>query len=232
MKRRVERDSLGEVEVPAEALWGAVTERAKRNFQISGITMPRRFIGALGAVKLACAEANMELGVLPRDVGEAIVRAAAEVMDGRLDEHFPLDIFQTGSGTSTNMNANEVIANRAIEILGLEKGSKAVHPNDHVNAGQSSNDVIPTAMHVSAAEAVEEELLPSLEMLREALEEKAEELKDVVKTGRTHLMDAAPTTLGREFTVYAAQVRRGIERIRCTMPRLLELPIGGTAVGT
>ncbi len=232
MKHRIEKDSLGEVKVPIDAYWGATTQRAIDNFKISGLVFQRRFIRALGVVKLACAEANLELGVLPPEVASAIVKAASEVIEGRLDSHFPVDIFQTGSGTHSNMNANEVIANRAIEIIGGEKGSKAVHPNDHVNLSQSSNDVIPTAMHVSSVEAVEHELLPALEKLKGALEDKAAEFNGVIKTGRTHLMDATPVTLGGVFSTYAAQTGKGIDRLKSTMPRLLELPIGGTAVGT
>ncbi len=232
MKHRIERDSLGEVKVPKDAYWGATTQRSVENFKISGLVFQRRFIRALGVVKLACARANLELGGLSEEIASAIIRAAAEVMDGDLDSQFPVDIFQTGSGTHSNMNANEVIANRAVEILGGEKGSKTVHPNDHVNKSQSSNDVIPTAIHVSTTEAVEHELLPALEKIKSALEDKAEEFKGIVKTGRTHLMDATPITLGREFKTYSSQVGKGIERLKSTYPRLLELPLGGTAVGT
>ncbi|MGH7545006.1 MAG: lyase family protein, partial [Gemmatimonadota bacterium] len=190
---RTERDSLGEVRVPADALYGPSTQRAVENFPISGLRFPRRFLRALGAIKGAAARVNLELGLLERRIAEAIVRAADEVRDGRHDDHFVVDIFQTGSGTSTNMNANEVIANRAIQILGGRPGtSRDVHPNDHVNLGQSSNDVIPTAAHVAAASAIQEELLPALRALRDALAAKAEVFDDVVKTGRTHLMDATP----------------------------------------
>ncbi|GBE18721.1 fumarate hydratase class II [archaeon BMS3Abin16] len=232
MKHRIERDSLGEVEVPNDAYWGATTQRSVDNFRISGLVFQRRFIRALGVVKLACAEANLELGVLSEEKAKAVIQAASEVMEGKLDSHFPVDIFQTGSGTHTNMNVNEVIANRAIEILGGEKGSKAVHPNDCVNLSQSSNDVIPTAMHVACAEAVEHDLLPALEKLNGALADKAAEFKGIVKTGRTHLMDATPLTLGGEFSTYATQIGKGIDRLKEASKRLLELPIGGTAVGT
>ena len=232
MKHRIERDSLGEVEVPNDAYWGATTQRSVDNFRISGLVFQRRFIRALGVVKLACAEANLELGVLSEEKAKAVIQAASEVMEGKLDSHFPVDIFQTGSGTHSNMNVNEVIANRAIEHLGGEKGSKAVHPNDDVNKSQSSNDVIPTAMHVACAEAVEHDLLPALEKLKVALANKAAEFNSVVKTGRTHLMDATPLTLGGEFSTYAAQIGKGIDRLKEASKRLLELPIGGTAVGT
>ena len=230
---RTEKDSLGEVEVPATAYYGAQTERARRNFPVSGLRFPRPFIAALGLIKSEAAAVNAELGRLEPRLAEAIRQAAGEVADGQHDEHFPLDIFQTGSGTSTNMNANEVIANRAIEILGGEMGSKSpVHPNDHVNAGQSSNDVIPTAIHVSAYGAVAEELVPALAHLAEALEAKAEEFDEVVKIGRTHLQDAVPVRLGQEFSGYAQQVRNGLERLDSAQPRLAELALGGTAVGT
>ncbi|MDX1503941.1 MAG: class II fumarate hydratase [Thermoanaerobaculia bacterium] len=230
---RTETDSLGEIDVPATAYYGAQTERARRNFPISGLTFPRRFIAALGAIKGEAARVNADLGDLEPELAEAIATAADEVAEGRHDGHFPLDIFQTGSGTSTNMNANEVISNRAIELLGGEMGSKTpVHPNDHVNRGQSSNDVIPTAIHVSAYAAVAEDLLPALDRLATALEERAEAFDDVVKIGRTHLQDAVPIRLGQEFSGYAKQVRYGIERLRAVQPRLAELALGGTAVGT
>ncbi len=230
---RTEKDSLGEVEVPATAYYGAQTERARRNFPVSGLRFPRPFIAALGLIKSEAAAVNAELGRLEPRLAEAIRQAAGEVADGQHDEHFPLDIFQTGSGTSTNMNANEVIANRAIEILGGEMGSKSpAHPNDHVNAGQSSNDVIPTAIHVSAYGAVAEELVPALAHLAEALEAKAEEFDEVVKIGRTHLQDAVPVRLGQEFSGYAQQVRNGLERLASAQPRLAQLALGGTAVGT
>ena len=230
---RIEKDSLGELEVPASAYYGAQTERARRNFPVSDLRFPRRFIQAMGMIKGEAAAENAKIGVVAPELAEAIRQAAGEVADGRLDEHFPLDIFQTGSGTSTNMNANEVIANRAIEILGGEIGSKQpVHPNDHVNASQSSNDVIPTAIHVAAFGAVVEELQPALVALRAALERKAEEFADVVKIGRTHLMDAVPITLGQEFSGYAQQIDNGLARLEAAQPRLAELPLGGTAVGT
>jgi fumarate hydratase class II len=230
---RTERDSLGDIEVPADAYYGAQTERARRNFPVSGLRFPRRFIGALGLIKGEAARVNGEIGAITEELVEAIATAADEVVAGGLDEHFPLDIFQTGSGTSTHMNINEVVANRAIEILGGEMGSKSpVHPNDHVNAGQSSNDVIPTAIHVAAYGALVEELEPALEKLAAALGRKAEEFDDVVKIGRTHLQDAVPVRLGQEFSGYAQQVRNGISRLEAAKPRLAELALGGTAVGT
>jgi fumarate hydratase class II len=229
---RTERDSLGEVQVPADALYGAQTQRAVENFPISGIRFPRVFIRALGLIKGAAAEVNQELGLLDAQKAQAIRQAAEEVAEGRWDAHFPIDIFQTGSGTSTNMNANEVIANRATQLLGGEIGSKLVHPNDHVNMGQSSNDVIPTAIHVSAYLEVQEVLLPALRHLHEVLLRRAAELDDVVKTGRTHLMDAMPVRLGQEIGGWAYQVAQGIERIESCLPRLAKLALGGTAVGT
>lgn len=229
---RIERDSLGEVQVPADALYGAQTQRAVENFPISGIRFPRTFIRALGLIKGAAAEVNHELGLLDGQKAQAIRQAAEEVAKGRWDEHFPLDIFQTGSGTSTNMNANEVIANRATQILGGEVGSKLVHPNDHVNMGQSSNDVIPTAIHVSAYLEVQEVLLPALRHLQEVLQRRAAELDDVVKTGRTHLMDAMPIRMSQEIGGWAYQVAQSIERIESCLPRLAKLALGGTAVGT
>ncbi len=230
---RTERDSLGEMRVPENAYWGAQTQRAVENFPISGLRFPRGFIRALGMVKLAAAKANMNLGKLDERVGEAIIRAAGEVLEGKLDAHFVVDIFQTGSGTSTNMNANEVIANRANEILGYSIGErKPVHPNDHVNMGQSSNDVIPTAMHISALESIEKELLPALKGLQKALEKKAREFDKIVKIGRTHLQDATPLLLGQEFGGYASMVDHGIRRLRNARRHLEELAVGGTAVGT
>ncbi len=230
---RIETDSLGEIEVPASSYYGAQTERARRNFPISGLRFPRRMIGALGLLKGAAAATNAEAGRLEPKLAEAIRQAAREVASGRLDEHFPLDIFQTGSGTSSNMNANEVIANRAIELLGGEVGSKSpVHPNDHVNQGQSSNDIIPTAIHIAAYGALVEELEPALERLTAALAEKAEEFDDVVKIGRTHLQDAVPVRLGQEFSGYARQVANGAARLAAVKPRLAEVALGGTAVGT
>ena len=229
---RTERDSIGAVEVPADAYWGAQTQRAVENFPVSDERFGRRFVRALGAVKKAAAAANLDLDLLPAATGEAIVEAAEEVIAGEHDDQFPVDVFQTGSGTSTNMNANEVIANRATEILGEEMGTRAVHPNDHVNFGQSSNDVIPTAMHVAALDAVENDVVPALETLRDALDDAAERFDDVVKTGRTHLQDATPVTLGQEFSGYRTQVEHGIERVRSTRERLGDLALGGTAVGT
>ena len=231
--KRIEKDSLGEVEVPAAAYYGAQTERARRNFPVSGLRFPRRFIAALGMIKSEAAAVNAELGQLEQDLADAIRTAADEVVEGTRDDHFPLDIFQTGSGTSSNMNANEVIANRAIEILGGELGSKSpVHPNDHVNTGQSSNDVIPTAIHVAAYGAVAEDLVPALTHLAEALEAKTAEFDDVVKIGRTHLQDAVPVRLGQEFSGYAQQIRNGVDRLTAAQPRLAQLALGGTAVGT
>ena len=221
------RDSMGELQVPEDALWGAQTQRAVDNFPISGIPMPRRFIAALGLVKWAAAGANAELGLLSTDMAVAIQKAALEVVAGEHDRHFPIDVFQTGSGTSSNMNANEVIANLATTGLGAE-----VHPNDHVNMSQSSNDVIPTCVHVSAVLGIREDLLPALNGLAVALERKAEELASVVKTGRTHLMDAMPVTMGQELNGWRAQIVSGAERLADTLKRLQKLAQGGTAVGT
>ena len=218
---------MGEVEVPSEALYGASTQRAVENFPISGLRFGRRFIWALGLIKGAAARAAREARYLPEGTAAAVEMAAAEVAEGLHDDQFVLDVFQTGSGTSTNTNANEVIANRAARLLG-----RAVHPNDHVNFGQSSNDVFPTAIHVAAASAVRQDLMPALEGLARSLEEKAAEFADVVKSGRTHLMDATPVTLGQEFSAYGMQVRRGMERLLAALPDLDELALGGTAVGT
>jgi fumarate hydratase class II len=229
---RIERDSLGEIRVPAEALYGAQTQRAIENFTISGIRFSRPFIRALGLIKGSAAKVNLELGLLDREIADAIERAADEVARGRWDEQFPIDIFQTGSGTSTNMNANEVISNRATQILGGDLGSKLVHPNDHVNRGQSSNDVIPTAIHVAATLQLNEVLLPALRHLSQALRERADELDDVVKTGRTHLMDAMPVRFGQEIGGWAYQVEQSIVRFESCQPRLVRLALGGTAVGT
>ncbi len=230
---RVETDSLGEVQVPADAYYGAQTQRAVDNFPISSVRFPRRFIRSLARVKAAAARANHRLGLLDEDRARAIRAAAREVMDGEHDDQFVVDVFQTGSGTSTNMNMNEVLANRAIERMGGTIGSKEpVHPNDHVNLCQSSNDVIPTAIHVAARRAVEEELLPALEELIESLEEKAGAFDDVLKVGRTHLQDATPVRLGQEFGGYASHVRHGLERIERAARDVEELPLGGTAVGT
>jgi fumarate hydratase class II len=230
---RIETDSLGEVRVPASAFYGAQTQRALENFPVSGRPMPREFIRAMGIVKLAAVEANMVLGLLSETLGKAIRQAAAEVVEGGLDPDFVVDVYQTGSGTSSNMNANEVIANRAIQILGGKMGSKSpVHPNDHVNMSQSSNDVIPTAIHVAALEGTEKHLLPSLRNLLGALEAKALELDDVLKIGRTHLQDAVPMRLGQEFGGYARQVAQAIRRVESLRPSLRELALGGTAIGT
>jgi fumarate hydratase class II len=231
-KTRTERDSMGPMEVPADAYYGASTQRAVLNFPISGLRFSRAFIRVLGLIKLAAARVNAELGLLEPDVAGAIEKAAREVADGKLDEHFVIDIFQTGSGTSTNMNANEVIANRASELLGGDRGSKLVHPNDHVNKGQSSNDVIPTAIHVAALVLMEEDLVPALGRLESALRAKSEEFWGVIKTGRTHLQDATPIRLGQEFLGYAGQVERGIKRVRAGQDELSEVALGGTAVGT
>jgi fumarate hydratase class II len=229
---RTERDSLGEVQVPADAYWGAQTQRAVENFPISGISFGRRFVRALGIVKKGAAAANRDLELLDEPIAEAIIEAADEVIAGDHDEQFPVDVFQTGSGTSSNMNANEVIANRAAEILGESIGDRVVHPNDHVNFGQSSNDVIPTAMHVSALEALERDLVPALEGLRDELEAKESEFEGVIKTGRTHLQDATPIRLGQEFSGYRTQIEKGITRADNAADHLTELALGGTAVGT
>ncbi len=230
---RIEHDTMGQVEVPADRYWGSQTARSLANFRIGDERMPREIIRALGILKLAAARTNADLGVLPEATSELIGRASQEVIDGRLDEHFPLVVWQTGSGTQTNMNANEVIANRAIELAGGEIGSKdPVHPNDHVNRGQSSNDTFPTAMHISAAERIVHDLLPSMRHLEHVLAGKADEFAGIVKIGRTHLMDAVPLTLGQEFSAYAHQVGKNIERISATLPDLYELALGGTAVGT
>ncbi len=223
---------MGEMQVPADAYYGASTQRAVLNFPISGEPMPRRFIRALGMVKRAAAQTNRELGLLPRRRARAITAAAQEIIDGKHDDQFPIDIYQTGSGTSTNTNANEVIANRATEIIGGERGSKLVHPNDHVNLGQSSNDVIPTAIQLAAAMAIQDELIPALERLERALEAKSKEFWPVVKTGRTHLQDATPIRLGQEFKGYAGQVEESIRRARGAIDELARVPLGGTAVGT
>jgi fumarate hydratase class II len=224
---RIEKDSMGELQVPEDALWGAQTQRAVDNFPISGLAMPRQFIAALGLVKWAAAGANSELGLIKSDLAVAIQKAALCVADGKHDEQFPIDVFQTGSGTSSNMNANEVISHLATEGLGAD-----VHPNDHVNMSQSSNDVIPTCVHVSAAIAIQEKLIPALQHLAKTLEEKADETRDVVKTGRTHLMDAMPVTIGQELDGWRSQINHAIERLNDTMKRLVQLAQGGTAVGT
>ena len=229
---RIESDSLGEMQVPADAYWGAQTQRAVENFPISGITFGRRFVRALGIVKKSAARANRDLGLIEEDVAAAIVEAADEVIAGEHDDQFPVDVFQTGSGTSSNMNANEVIANRAAEITGAEIGDRVVHPNDHVNYGQSSNDVIPTAIHVAALEALEKDLVPALETLHTSLSEAEAEFDGVVKTGRTHLQDATPIRLGQEFGGYRSQIEHGIKRVGDVQLHLRELALGGTAVGT
>ncbi|KAK1181831.1 class II fumarate hydratase [Streptomyces sp. NBS 14/10] len=226
-KYRIEHDSMGEVRVPEHAKWRAQTQRAVENFPVSGQRLERAHIEALARIKAAAATVNASLGVVDADVAEAIADAAAQVAGGRWDEHFPVDVFQTGSGTSSNMNMNEVLATLASERLGRD-----VHPNDHVNASQSSNDVFPSSIHIAATAAVTADLIPALDHLAAALERKAAQFADVVKAGRTHLMDATPVTLGQEFGGYAAQVRYGAERLRATLPRLAELPLGGTAVGT
>ncbi|MFF7014441.1 MULTISPECIES: class II fumarate hydratase [Streptomyces] len=224
---RIEHDSMGEVKVPAHAKWRAQTQRAVENFPISGQRLERAHIEALARIKGAAARVNAELEVVDPDIAASIQEAAAEVASGRWDEHFPVDVFQTGSGTSSNMNTNEVIATLATERLGSE-----VHPNDHVNASQSSNDVFPSSIHIAATAAVTADLIPALDHLAESLGRKSAEFAEVVKSGRTHLMDATPVTLGQEFGGYAAQIRYGVERLRASLPRLAELPLGGTAVGT
>jgi fumarate hydratase class II len=230
---RKEKDSMGEIRVPSDALYGAQTQRAVENFPISSLRFPREFVRAMGLIKLASARANMDLGLLDPGIGTAIAAAAQEVVDGKLDRHFVLDIFQTGSGTSTNMNTNEVLSNRAIQMLGGVVGSKnPVHPNDHVNMGQSSNDVIPTAMHVAALDAIERSLIPALKKLQAALTAKEKEFDSIVKIGRTHLQDATPIRLGQEFGGYARQVELGARRLDKLRESLGELPLGGTAVGT
>jgi fumarate hydratase class II len=229
---RIERDSMGEMQVPANAYYGASTQRAVLNFPISDLRFPRRFLKALGQIKLCAAQTNAELGLIDEKLAGAISAASQEVADGKFDSEFVLDIFQTGSGTSTNMNANEVIANRASELLGGARGSRLVHPNDHVNFGQSSNDVIPSAIHISALMAIQEDLLPALDRLERALNQKTVEFMDVIKTGRTHLQDATPIRLGQEFRGYAGQIERSIARLRHVQEELAEVALGGTAVGT
>ncbi|MGI0078406.1 MAG: class II fumarate hydratase [Nitrososphaerales archaeon] len=230
---RVEKDFLGEVQVPANAYYGVQTLRALRNFPISGLRLPREFIRAQGIIKLAAAKANVKAGLLDRKIGAAIVQAAAEVIEGKLDSSFILDVFQAGAGTSQNMNANEVIANRAIEILGGRLGDyELVHPNDHVNMAQSTNDTFHVAIHIAALESITNNLLPALNALKQSLDKKAEEFKDVVKIGRTHLQDAIPITLGQEFSGYASAVEHRIRLIKNAISSLRELNFGGTAVGT
>ncbi len=230
---RIEKDSMGEFEVPEEKLYGAQTARAVANFPVSGMGIGREMIMAMGMIKKCAAQVNMDLGKLDPKLAEAIVKAGEEVIEGKLDDDFPVDVYQTGSGTSSNMNANEVVSNRAIQILGGKVGSRSpVHPNDHVNMGQSSNDVFPTAIHLAAAVKVTELLIPSLEKLRAALADKARDFDPIVKTGRTHLQDATPIRLGQVFSGYASQVEHGIGHVKDAMPHLCELAIGGTAVGT
>ena len=234
---RIERDSMGEMPVPADAYYGAQTQRAVLNFPISDLRFPRVFIRVLCAIKQAAAETNAELGLLDPRLAEAIGRAAGEGMDGRFDDQFVVDIFQTGSGTSTNMNANEVIANRAVELLGGKRGSRSsgpwsVHPNDHVNTGQSSNDVIPTSIHIAAMVIISESLIPALEELQQGLADKSNEFMEVIKMGRTHLQDATPIRLGQEFAGFAGQIERGIARLNRAQEELGEVALGGTAVGT
>ena len=233
MTNRIESDTMGEIAVPADRYWGAQTERSRRQFAIGSERFPRPFLRALGRVKQAAARANADLEVLPAEIAQAIVHSAEELIDGRLDDHFPLVIWQTGSGTQTNMNANEVLSNRAIELLGGRLGSKQpVHPNDHVNLSQSSNDVIPTAIHVAAAEQIRNALLPALYALGDALALKAEAFHSIVKVGRTHLMDAVPLRAGDEWAAFAHQLRRAADGVERSLVDLFELPIGGTAVGT
>ena len=230
---RIETDTFGPIEVEAHRYWGAQTQRSLQNFKIGGERMPPALVRALGVVKLAAAKVNMRLGALEQRTGEAIVRAAQEVMDGKLTDEFPLVVWQTGSGTQSNMNANEVISSRANELLGGQRGGKEpVHPNDHVNRGQSSNDTFPTAMHIAAGEEAVALLIPALEHLHAALLKKSAEFQDVIKIGRTHLQDATPLTLGQEFSGYATQIAYGIERVRAALPRIYYLAQGGTAVGT
>ncbi len=232
-KTRIETDTFGPIEVAAGRYWGAQAQRSLGNFKIGWEKQPLPIVRALGIVKRAAAETNMELGHLDKKIGEKVVAAAQEVIDGKLDDHFPLVVWQTGSGTQSNMNANEVISNRAIEMLGGEMGSKKpVHPNDHVNMSQSSNDTFPTAMYIACAEQIVHDLLPALKHLHGALVKKQDEFKDIIKIGRTHTQDATPLTLGQEFSGYAAQVANGVERIEMTLPKLMQLAQGGTAVGT
>ncbi len=233
MDYRIEKDTMGEIKVPSDKYYGAQTARSLMNFKIGGDRFPRELIRALGILKKAAALTNKELGTLPADKADLIIKAADEVIEGKLDEHFPLVVWQTGSGTQTNMNANEVISNRAIEIAGGEMGSKKpIHPNDDVNKAQSSNDTFPTAMHIAAVEEIHRRLIPMVTKLRDALSAKEKEFKDIIKIGRTHLMDAIPLTLGQEFCGYVQMLSNGLERINAALPRLYELALGGTAVGT
>lgn len=233
MEFRIEKDTMGEVKVPSDKYYGAQTARSLMNFKIGGDKFPREMIRALGILKKAAALANKELGTLSPEKADLISKAADEVIEGKLDEHFPLVVWQTGSGTQTNMNANEVIANRAIEIAGGVLGSKnPIHPNDDVNKAQSSNDTFPTAMHIATVEQIHKRLIPMVKKLKDALQKKSEEFKDIIKIGRTHLMDAVPLTLGQEFSGYVQMLNNGLERIQAALPRLYELALGGTAVGT
>lgn len=233
MNYRIEKDTMGEIQVPTDKYYGAQTARSLMNFKIGGDRFPRELIRALGILKKAAALTNKELGTLPADKADLIVKAADEVIEGKLDAHFPLVVWQTGSGTQTNMNANEVISNRAIEIAGGEMGSKKpIHPNDDVNKAQSSNDTFPTAMHIAAVEEIHRRLIPMVTKLRDALAAKEKEFKDIIKIGRTHLMDAVPLTLGQEFSGYVQMLSNGLDRINAALPRLYELALGGTAVGT
>ncbi len=230
---RIEKDTMGEIRVPARAYYGAQTQRAVDNFPISSLRFSRGFIRALAIIKLAAARANMNLKLLEKQIGGAIAQAAEEVSEGKFDDEFVIDVFQTGSGTSTNMNANEVIANRAAEILGSKRGDKGrVHPNDHVNMSQSTNDVFPTAIHLAASEAIEKKLFPALRILESSFQSKSREFEDIVKAGRTHLQDAVPITLGQEFSGYASMITHGIHRVKKSQESLSELALGGTAVGT
>lgn len=233
MEFRKETDSMGEIQVPTDKYYGAQTARSLMNFKIGGERFPRELIKALGILKKAAAMTNKELGLLPADKSDLIIKAADEVIEGKLDDHFPLVVWQTGSGTQTNMNANEVISNRAIEMTdGVMGSKKPIHPNDDVNKAQSSNDTFPTAMHIAAVEEIHRRLIPMVTKLRDALAKKSEEFKDIIKIGRTHLMDATPLTLGQEFSGYTQQLTNGLERINSCMPRMYELALGGTAVGT
>ncbi|MFN7904917.1 MAG: class II fumarate hydratase [Pseudobdellovibrionaceae bacterium] len=231
-KFRIEKDTMGDVQVPADKFWGAQTQRSTENFKIGGDRFPREMIRALGILKKSAAIVNRDLGLLDAKKTELILKSCDEVIDGKLDDHFPLVVWQTGSGTQTNMNANEVIANRAMNMMGIELPSKEIHPNDHINRGQSSNDTFPTAMHIAAAERIHSRLLPSLKKMHEAFVVKQKEFDSVVKIGRTHLMDATPLTLGQEFSGYATQIKHGIARVESTLRFLHELALGGTAVGT
>ena len=233
IETRIESDSMGNIKVPADRYWGAQTQRSLQNFRIGGEVMPAALVRALGIQKLAAAKTNMALGVLDKRRGRAIAKAAKEVADGKLLDHFPLVVWQTGSGTQSNMNANEVIAGRANEILaGKIGGKEPVHPNDHCNMGQSSNDTFPTAMYIAGARQIAEETIPALQALGKVLDQKARAFRKVIKIGRTHLMDATPLTLGQEFSGYTCQVKNGVDRLKSSLPRLYQLAQGGTAVGT